>query len=98
MNIIKLNGDKIELSNDKGSFIRTITDKAKSAQLSACGELVVITKLDGKVELRNENGSFIRSITDKAFDARFYEDDLAITKVDGKIELRMRSGSFIRSI
>ena len=98
MNIIKLNGDKVELRKDSGSFIRTITDKARSAYLNAEGNLVVVTKLDGKVELRKDSGSFIRTITDKATDARFHGTDIAVTKVDGKIELRKESGSFIRTI
>jgi hypothetical protein len=98
MNIIKLNGDKAELRKDNGSYIRTITDKAKSAYLNGTGELVVITKLDGKVELRKENGTYIRTITDKALDARFFGDDIAITKADSKIELRKENGSYIRTI
>lgn len=98
MNIIKLNGDNVELRKDNGSYIRTITDKAISAQLNAAGDLVVITKLDGKVELRKDNGSYIRTITDKAKDARFHGCDIAITKIDGKIELRKENGSYIRTI
>ena len=98
MSYVKMNGDKVELRTATGSYTRTITDHAVSAQLNTNGDLVVVVKTDGKVELRKEGGSYVCTITDNAKDARFLGGDILITKKDGKMELRKQSGAYIRQM
>lgn len=98
--ILKNEGGKLELRNDKGSFIRTIASKdVVDADLNSNETLIVITYSNGKVELRKDSGSFIRTILpSKAKKARWSGDEIAITLENGKTELRKESGSFIRTI
>lgn len=98
--ILKLDGGKVELLKDNGSYVRTIvSSKAVDADLNNNETLIVITYLDGKVELRKENGSYVRTIvSSKAKRARFQGSDIAVTLDSGKIELRKENGSYIRTI
>ncbi len=98
--ILKLDGGKVELRKDNGSYVRTIvSSKAVDADLNNNETLIVITYLDGKVELRKENGSYVRTIvSSKAKRARFQGSDIAVTLDSGKIELRKENGSYIRTI
>ena len=98
--ILKLDGGKVELRKDNGSYVRTIvSSKAVDADLNNSETLIVITYLDGKVELRKENGSYVRTIvSSKAKRAKFQGSDIAVTLDSGKIELRKENGSYIRTI
>lgn len=100
MNILKLDGGKLELRTDRGSYIRTIVSSGVvDADLSKNGDLVLVTYLNGKVELRKENGSYIRTIvSSNATSARWNGDDVAIRLNNGKTELRKENGSYIRTI
>ena len=62
MNVLKIDGDKLELRLDRGSYIRTIASRnVVDADINRDG-MIVITLQDGKVELRRENGSYLRTI------------------------------------
>ena len=63
MNILKIDGGKLELRSDRGSYIRTICYKdVVDADLSRDGSLILITLNNGKVDLRKVSGSYVRTI------------------------------------
>ncbi len=100
MNILKINGGKVEIRKDNGSLVRTIGNgDAVSADFNHDQTLVVITTSKGKVEIRKENGSLVRTIGNgDATSAKWYGDDIAITTNKGKTELRKENGSLIRTM
>ena len=100
MNILQIDGGKLELRSDRGSYIRTICYKdVVDADLSRDGSLIVITLCNGKVEVRKENGSYVRTIVHKdAVSARWNGNDIAVRLTNGKTELRKENGSYIRTI
>ena len=91
MNILKIDGGKLELRSDRGSYIRTICYKdVVDADLSRDGSLI---------ELRKDSGSYVRTIVYKdAVSARWNGSDVAVRLTNGKTELRKESGSYIRTI
>lgn len=97
MNLIKMNGTRVELRNQYGNLVRIITERAQNAYLNQTGELVIVTSLNGSVDLRNINGNIIRTITTGATEARFYGNDIVVYK-GRKSELRNINGLFIRNI
>ena len=100
MNILKINGGKVELRKDNGSLIRTIGNgDAVSADINGDQSLVVITTVKGKVEIRKENGSLVRTIVNgNAASAKWYGKDIAVTTNKCKTELRKENGSLIRTM
>jgi hypothetical protein len=98
MNLIKMNGTKVELRNKFGNLIRVITERAQTAHLNQSGDLVLVTGINGSVDLRNINGNIVRNITTGAQEARFFGSDVVVYKSNRKGELRNINGLFIRNI
>ena len=99
MNILKIDGGKLELRSDRGSFIRTIAHRdVVDADLNDDG-MILVTLINGKVELRKENGSFVRTIAYRdAVSARWNGENVLIRLSNGKMELRKENGLTVEKL
>jgi hypothetical protein len=97
MNIVKLNGSKVEL---RKNTIRVIVNKgAVDADMNNGGSLILVTTEKGKVELRKESGTLIRTISNShAIRAKFSGSEILVKTEKGKTELRKESGTLIKTI
>ena len=99
MNLIKINGNNIELRTDYGSLVRMITSNAIYAEINLFDEnMILVTRVNGMVDLVDSFGAIIRNITDGATLARFNGSELAVTKANGTIEIRAISGAMLRLV
>ncbi len=100
MNILKINGGKVEIRRKNGTFVNNMgSGDAVMADFNSDQSLVVITTIKGKVELRRANGFFVINIVNTdALSARWMGEEIMITTTKGKVELRRPNGTFIRYI
>ncbi len=100
MSNLVIEGGKVELHKDNGSFIRKIGDNnVFYADINKDGSKVLITTFKGNVELRSDEGSFIRTIGDgNALLARFTTEGIMVTTCKSKIELRNENGEFLHLV
>lgn len=98
MSILKINGSSLELYENSGTLIRTITNGAMSASLSPDEEEIVLVKESGAVERWDIRGNYLQTISHGAAAARFSNSEIIVYLEDGGVEVRDSRGNLLRNL
>ena len=98
MSIVKIDGTRLELFENSGTLIRTITGNAVSASLSMDETEIVVVTETGAVERWDVRGNYRQTITGGATAARYSGDNIIVYLESGVVEVRDSRGNHLRNI
>ena len=93
-NIVEVINGFVELSDNKGAYLRRITDNTTTAHIN--GFHIVVLKQNGDVMLYDDLGNYYRTLCRDVSDATFIENGVLITKHNGEAVIADVNGLCIR--
>lgn len=97
MSIIRMDGNTVQLLENSGGLIRTITNEAVAAQLSPDESRVLVVNRSGKAQLWDSRGNHLMDLG-RAVDARFSGDQMLIETPSGSTEVLDSRGNLLRTL
>lgn len=94
-----MEGNTVQLHENSGGLIKTITNGAVSAQLSQDESRVLVVMADGTVQLWDSRGNHLQDlICGRATGARFAGNRILVDLAAGPTEVRDERGNLLSTI